>query len=155
MIASKKFDGYCAYLIKKVIATLLFQKFLPQSQLQYFCLKSTVLKVRQHLQSSIECVNFTRVVTVIHCQVLTTRDIFIITDHSFMTSANRSVCVRACVYVVHVCQRNVLSYPEISINPVQLSLEINFLKQKSVVNTYTHVSECFHVLESSKGTRNM
>ena len=65
------------------------------------------------------------------------------------------VCVRACVYVVHVCQRNVLSYPEISINLVQLSLEINFLKQKFIVNTYTHVSGYFSVLESSKGMRNM
>ena len=51
------------------------------------------------------------------------------------------VCVHVCVYVcaeMCVCQMTPLSYPEISAIPLQLSLKINFLKQKqdrSIVST--------------------
>ena len=61
------------------------------------------------------------------------------------------VCVCACVFV----SKNILSYLQISVHSVHLSLGISFLKQKSIVNTYTHVSEYFLVLESTKGMRNM
>ena len=52
--------------------------------------------------------------------------------------------LRVCVFVrACVCKRNLLPYSEISVIPVQLSLEINFLKQKQdKPNLNTSLSQC-------------